>query len=376
MLRAVLSGRLPLQKLTSSDVYRVMDLCLACKGCKGECPTNVDMAKLKYEFLYQYHKKHRLPLRDRLFGHIETVSRLGCATAPVSNMVLAASPVRWGMEKVLGIDRRRRLPRFASEPFTRWFARHLPAPDAGRRGRVVLFHDTFMTYNYPEVGVAAVRLLEAAGYEVHLVEKRCCGRPFLSKGMLAHARRCAQHNLGALLPWVEQGVPVVGCEPSCILTFRDEYPDLLSDDAVGKLAENSFLFEEFFARDENGAGLAFRKTEHKLLLHGHCHMKALAGLEPTLRLLSRLPGAEVQALDSGCCGMAGAFGFEKEHYELSLKIGRGRLFPAIDEKDTTWRVVAPGVSCRQQIEHATGRRAWHPVEVLAEALVVNGQNQG
>jgi len=327
------------------------------------------MAKLKYEFLYHYHKVHGLPLRDRLFGNIATLNRLGCAFAPVSSWMVNSLPARWLFHLLFGIDCRRKIPAFAQRTFTRWFKHHKNGK-LSRGKKVVLFNDTFMTYNYPDIGISTVALLEAAGFEVVLPEKKCCGRPFLSKGMLKQARDCAKFNVEKLYPLVEEGYQIVGCEPSCILTFRDEYPDLLKDSRAQALAESSFLIEEFILRQQqqNSLELSFNPAEKNFLLHGHCHLKALVGLEPTLNLLKMIPNAEVEVVDSGCCGMAGAFGFEKEHYQISMAMGRRRLFEAVDAKDENWEIVAPGVSCRQQIEHGTGKVTLHPVEVLAEHL--------
>ncbi|MFQ5709339.1 MAG: anaerobic glycerol-3-phosphate dehydrogenase subunit C [bacterium] len=368
-LRAVLSGRLDQREFTGKRLYEVLDLCVACKGCKGECPTNVDMAKLKYEFLYHYHRANGLPLRDRLFANIAGLNQMGSALAPVSNWVLGAAPVRWSLH-LLGIDRRRKLPPFARPSFVRWFERHKNSASKGK-SKVVLFNDTFMTYNYPDIGKAAVAVLEAADCQVILPEKKCCGRPFLSKGLLEQARAHAQFNVEKLFPLVEQGYAIVGCEPSCILTFRDEYPDLLKDSRAKAVAEHSYLIEEFLQqqREQNEIELTLEPAESKFLLHGHCHLKALVGMDPTVEMLQMIPEARVEVVDSGCCGMAGAFGFEKEHYEVSLAMGRDRLFPAIAAKDRDWQVAASGVSCRQQIEHGTGRETLHPVEILARHLI-------
>jgi FAD/FMN-containing dehydrogenase/Fe-S oxidoreductase len=370
-LRAAINGHLPAEALTSPRMYEVFDLCLECKGCKAECPSNVDMAKLKYEFLAQYHAQHGTPLRARLFGHLETVNRLGCACAPLSNWVAQTAPARWIFDRVFGIHRNRQLPPFARETFTRWFARRNGRHGvSGARGPVVLFNDTYMTYNYPELGRAAVKVLEAAGFEVALADKKCCGRPMISKGLLQKAKENAAYNVDRFAPYAEQGIPIVGLEPSCILTFRDEYPDLLDDPRAARLAAGTFLIEEFLLglHEKERLRLPLRAGAKSVMLHGHCHQKALVGSNPSLQLLRLLPGARVDEIDSGCCGMAGSFGYEKEHYEMSLAIGNRRLFPAIRATDPASEIVAAGVSCRQQIAHGTGRRARHLVEVLADAL--------
>ncbi len=366
-LRAVLSGQVPASEFTGRRLYEVMDLCLECKACKAECPSNVDMAKLKYEFLAHYYRANGLPLRNRLFGRIERLSRLGSRLAPLSNWVAGSRLHRWLLERFVGIDRRRPLPTFARETFTDWFVRRA-TPSAGTRGEVVLFHDTFVTYNAPQIGKAAVQLLERAGYAVRLVDKKCCGRPLISKGMLDEAKAHAAWNVDHLLPYAERGVAIVGLEPSCLLTLRDECVDLLRSDAARQVAKQSFLLEEFLDRERRkGLSLPFGADGRKALLHGHCHQKALVGTAPTVAAL-RWAGFDVQEVDSGCCGMAGSFGFETEHYDLSVALGNRRLAPAVKAAGPAVEVVAPGISCRQQIEHLAGRRAKHPAEVLWESL--------
>ncbi|MBI4574613.1 MAG: anaerobic glycerol-3-phosphate dehydrogenase subunit C [candidate division NC10 bacterium] len=369
-LRAAINGHLPADALTSPRMHEVFDLCLECKGCKAECPSNVDLAKLKYEFLAHYYDRHGTPLRARLFGNIERLNRLGCAFAPLSNWVANSGPARRLFERFLGIHRSRRLPPFASQTFDRWFASRNGGRPAPSQGPVVLFNDCYMTYNYPEIGKAAVKVLERAGFEVILPDKKCCGRPMISKGLLREAKANAADNVDHLSGYAARGIPIVGCEPSCILTFRDEYPDLLEDPRVGALAKDTFMIEEFLlGLHERGAlNLPFTNGARSLLLHGHCHQKALIGSGPSLQVLRLLPEARVEEVDSGCCGMAGSFGYEKEHYELSLAIGNRRLFPAVKAKGPEWEIVAAGVSCRQQIPHGTGRTARHLVEVLADAL--------
>ncbi len=367
-LRAVLSGRVPPSDFTSRRLHEVMDLCLECKACKAECPANVDMAKLKYEFLHHYYEANGLPLRNRIFGRIAELSKLGSRFAPISNWIAASRLNRWLMDRFLGIDSRRPLPRFASETFTDWFKARKRAAQAPR-GSVVLFHDTFVTYNTPEIGRAAVELLEAAGYRVELVNKKCCGRPLISKGMLAEAKEHAAWNVAQLNPWVERGAAIVGLEPSCLLTLRDESVELLRSDEAHRVAQSSYLLEEFLLKERaEGLSLAFQAGRRRALLHGHCHQKAMVGAAPTVAVL-QWANFEVTEVDSGCCGMAGSFGFEKEHYDISVTLGQRRLASAVTAQPLDTEIVAPGVSCRQQIEHLAGRRAKHPAEVLREALL-------
>jgi FAD/FMN-containing dehydrogenase/Fe-S oxidoreductase len=369
-LRAVLSGKVLRSDFTGRRLHEVLDLCLECKACKAECPANVDMAKIKYEFLAHYYRANGLPLRNRLFGRIHAVARLGSALAPLSNWIARSAPHRWLLERVAGIDRRRPLPVFARTSFTTWFRRHRPE-GAGTRGAVVLFHDTFNTYQTPEVAIAATRLLEACGYRVSLADRVCCGRPMISKGMLADAGVLAAHNVDRLVGAARAGVPIVGLEPSCLLTLRDEYPELLRSEAATTVARQSFLLEEFL-RGELAAGhplfaRARAAGARGVLLHGHCHQKALVGTAPTVAVL-RAAGYQVTEVDAGCCGMAGSFGFEAEHYDLSVKIAERRLAPAVRAAGPDVAVCAPGISCRQQVEHTTGRVPKHPAELLWEAL--------
>ncbi|HEV8616498.1 MAG TPA: FAD-linked oxidase C-terminal domain-containing protein [Methylomirabilota bacterium] len=366
-LRAVLSGRLPAAEFTGKRLYQVMDLCLECKGCKAECPANVDMAKMKYEFLYHYYKANGLPLRNRLFGRIAEFNRTGARFPALANWFSGLAINRWLMEKVAGIDRRRPLPKLAAQTFSEWFRRRA-RQGTGARGEVVLFHDTFVDYNTPGIGQAAVRLLETAGYRVVLVDRKCCGRPMISKGMLDEAREVAAWNVARLLPYAERGIAIVGLEPSCLLTLRDEYVDLLRTDAARTVAAQSALLEQFLLRErERGLSLSFAGGGRRVLLHGHCHQKAMVGTAPTVAVLA-WAGYEVSEVDSGCCGMAGSFGFEREHYDLSVALGNRRLAPAVTAAGTDTEIAAPGVSCRQQIEHLAGRSAKHPAELLWEAL--------
>jgi len=295
LLRAAIGGLLPPDALDGPDLYSALELCLACKACRAECPSQVDMAALKAEFLARHHDVHGLPLRARLIGNIALLNRLGCATAPLSNWVAQLPISRRLLEIVVGFDRRRPLPPFARTTFTDWFRRR-PARADAPRGKVVLFHDTYMMYNYPSVGVAATRVLEAAGFEVILPDKKCCGRPMISQGMLDEARQLAEYNIARLAPLVERGLAVVGCEPSCVAALKEEYPVLVPGEAAQRVAENTFLLEDFLVHQQQASGevLRFRPVPGEALFHGHCHQKALSGTSATERLLRQVPGLRMQ----------------------------------------------------------------------------------
>ena len=370
-LRMVFTGALPPEQLTGAAMKAALDLCVECKGCTGECPTGVNMTRLKSEWLAHYYADHGTPLRSRLFGHVRQIAEIGSALAPFSNIMLALPGAGLVAEKLLGISHTRRFPTFAREPFHRWFERQNVFSRATTPyiSTVVLFPDTFCDYHDPHIGRAAVRVLEAAGYQVILPEQRvCCGRPMISKGLLPEVKQLAQRQLDALMPYVEAGLPIIGLEPSCILSFRDEYKDLLDDVRTQKLAASSFLIDEFLAREQRRLPFAESATPHPILLHGHCHQKAVIGTSAALQLLGRIPGAQVHEVDSGCCGMAGSFGYEAEHIEISQRMAERTLLPAIRALPAHAEIVAMGTSCRQQISDLSGRHAQHLVEVLAAHL--------
>ena len=375
LLRQVLNGALPLQEATGDRIAEALDLCVECKACKSECPSGVDMAKLKYEVMTQRHREHGLPLRDRLFGRIGVLNRAARHLGPLRPLVnLGGSfgPFRRLLERRLGIDRRRPLPRLARQPFSSWFATHAQ-PEPAPRGEVVYYVDSFTEANHPEVGRAAVRVLNALGYSVTVIPRLgCCGRPLISKGQLETAQRWARANVDALTPYARRGVPIVGTEPSCILTLRDEYPELLTGPEVTWVAEHALLVDELIARtigDDPALAERFRRIAPDALLHGHCHQKATAGMESTLAALGLVPGLQTTLIDSACCGMAGSFGFETEHYEVSRAMAERSLVPAVKAAPSGTEVLVTGVSCRQQIAHFAGGRPRHAIELLADALV-------
>ncbi len=354
----------PAAAMGDERLHEILDLCLECKACKSECPLSVDMASLKAEFLSHYQDVHGVPLRSRMFGSIRALNRLGSATAPLSNL----APRRL-LERVAGIDRRRPLPRFARDTLLRWDRRR--SRSTGRE--LVWLADSFTTFTEPAIGRAAIELLEAAGWSVRVESGGCCGRSSISKGLLDRARGMAEDMTERLAPYAERGVPIVGCEPSCLLTLREEHLQLQpGNERARVVASQAKLVEELLVEAIDDGSLKLdpgsRVAGSRIVFHGHCHQKALAGTKATVELLKRIPGAEVVELDAGCCGMAGSFGFEAEHYELSMQIGELRLFPALRGEDAGTLVAATGVSCRQQIGHGVGREARHPVQIVREAL--------
>ena len=371
-LRAALDGRLK-DGLHGDGLHEVMDLCLECKACKAECPSSVDMAKLKYEYLAQRHEHEGVPLRSRVFASIAVLNRWMAPFSRLVNPVLRSRPNRWLMERLFGIDRRRRMPALAHQRFSSWFARRT-TPETSTRGTVVFYYDTFTEFNEPDVGRAAVHLLESAGYRVVLPEQLgCCGRPMISKGLLKQVKPQVADNVKALALYVERGWPVVGVEPSCLLAFRDDYLDLAPDREMAQaVADNVYLLDEFLARcdreQEGGLGYEFDETPRQVLLHGHCHQKALANTADTRHLLDLPPAFQVEELTSGCCGMAGSFGYEHEHYDVSMEVGRQRVFEPILDADPETQIAIVGTSCRHQIADATGKDARHWAQILADAV--------
>ncbi|RUA17400.1 MAG: FAD-binding oxidoreductase [Clostridia bacterium] len=371
LLRAALSGDLP-GGLENPDLYEALDLCLGCKACKSECPSSVDMTKLKTEAYAQKYQQTRPPLHAWVFGHIHELSWLGANFAPLSNWLLRLAPVRWMMQKALHLHPNRGFPAFQRQTFTARFRKHQAATPAAASGpRVVLLADTFTQYNDPDVGMAAVRVLESAGLEVVVTAPMSSGRPALSQGLVPYAQKAAARVIDALLPYAEAGVPVIGLEPSSALTIRDDYPDLLPGEPARAVAANIYLFDEYLTRllEDNPRALPLQRENTHFLVHGHCHQKSLVGEEPLFKVLNAIPGTSVSSTDAGCCGMAGAFGYDAEHYDVSVAIANDRMIPSIKAHPNSV-VVANGTSCRHQIVELTGRESVHLAVALAEALGV------
>ena len=329
------------------------------------------MAKIKYELLAHYRKANGLPLRNRLFGEIGSLAVFGSAFAPISNWATNNPLSKFIAEKLIGVDHRRDMPTFVHNTFEKWHRKRNTPKTSDKK--VVLFHDTFMNYSEPNIGKAAVHVLEAAGYEIILPKKQCCGRPLISEGMLEKAIENANYNIDQLNAYVEEGIPIVGCEPSCTSTLTDDYVELINTPKAKRVAENTYSLEEFLINgiDNNKLSLTFDSEPREILLHGHCHQRALVGIQPVQQMLELPNTHNVTVIDSSCCGMAGSFGYEKSHYELSMRIGELRLFPSIREQQGEFTLTASGFSCRHQLEHGTGIIPKHPIEVLSEAISSN-----
>ena len=376
-LRLALSGQLGADAFTSDALYETMKLCVGCKGCKRECPTGVDMAKMKVEFLYHYNKRHGLRLFERLVAYLPRYAPWASRLGPLLSLRDRIPGLAALSEALLGFSRKRKLPAWRIDPFR---ADEVTAED-GDGPEVVLWADTFSTYFEPENARAALKVLGAAGYRVHLPKPAegtrplCCGRTFLAAGLIDEAKAEARRMLAALLPYARRGVPVIGLEPSCLFTLRDEFKAMLPGEDTDTLANQALLFEEFLAREQAAGGLKLDLgpvSSTRALLHGHCHQKAFAVMDAVETTLRLVPGLDVETIQSGCCGMAGAFGFDAQNYDVSMTMGELDLLPAVRGADEGTLIVAGGTSCRQQIRDGTGRNAVHPARVLANALSETG----
>lgn len=371
MLREVLtSSDRPFE---SRELYDILSLCLSCKGCKSECPSNVDMAKMKAEFLQHYYDKNGIPLRTRLIAYITYIYKVGSIAPTITNFFMGNKSIAKPIQRALGFSDRRTLPLLHRTTLGKWFkANWQKAVES--KGRVYLFGDEFTRYNDVEVGIKAILLLQQLGYEVIIPRHGESGRTYISKGLIRTAKRIANRNIEQLSPLISDEAPLIGIEPSAILSFRDEYPDLATPENLGKareLARNTLLIDEFLMREMQRGSITkdqFTRDEVKVIFHGHCQQKSIATTAATKYVLGFPEGHTVTEIRSGCCGMAGSFGYEKEHYDLSMAIGELMLFPTVRQADSQTVVAAPGTSCRHHIKDGTGRTAVHPVEVLYDAL--------
>lgn len=371
-LKAFISSNKNFDDYTAQRTFEVLDLCLECKSCKSECPSNVDMTKLKYEFLQAYYKENKIPLRNYLLGKLPTLNKVGSIFAPLSNWIIQSSLLKFFMDKFLGITKNRSLPPFSNQTFTQWFKFNEQfINDPKNQKSVIIFPDTFTNFNYPHLGKATVRIMQKLNYNVIVPPVKCCGRPMLSSGFINSAKQNAKYNIDILYPLVQQGIKIVGIEPSCLLSFRDDYISLLGKrPEVEAIAKSTFLIEEFleYSSKYDKTKLNFKTTDLDILFHGHCHQKAIVGTETAMNTLESIPGCNSSNLETGCCGMAGSFGYHKEHYELSMQIGQKSLFSTLKDQRKDSIIVTEGVSCRQQIQHAMNVNAKHLVEIIADSL--------
>jgi len=382
ILREFLTHSVKENPFDHQGIYEVMDLCLSCKACKSECPSNVDITKLKAEFLQHWYDANGIPLRSRLIAYITTVNRLGSIAPALFNFFQKNKIISGITKKVLGFAPERNIPLLYSTTLRAWAARNLSsgmyiplaATDTKPLKTVYLFADEFSNFNDVEIGIKAIKLLNSIGYRVIIPDHEESGRTFLSKGLIRKAKALANENIRKLQDLITSETPLIGIEPSAILAFRDEYPELADAPlrpAAMKLAENALMFDEFIVRELKTKDLRplFTNDMKVIKLHGHCHQKALASVEPTKKMLSIPVNYRIEEIKSGCCGMAGSFGYEKEHYDVSMKVGELVLFPELRKTTPDMIIAAPGTSCRHQIEDGTGRKALHPIEILYDALL-------
>ncbi|UCH53789.1 MAG: 4Fe-4S dicluster domain-containing protein, partial [Pseudomonadota bacterium] len=391
-LRLALSGQLGPDAFTSTEMHETFDLCVSCKACRRECPTGVDMAKMKIEFLFHYRRQHGLPLRERLVAYLPRYAPWAARLSFLANLRDRIPGLARMSQWLTGFSAERRLPRWRRDAFgalphdapTASFGREAAdrpslacGPRLGPIGEVVLLVDTFNRWFEPENARAALAVLEAAGYRVHLARALdsqrplCCGRTFLTAGLVDEARIEARRVIAALAPYVARGVPIVGLEPSCLLTLRDEFPSMLPGAETMELAAHALLFEEFLVQEHDAGRLQLDLKplpQSQALLHGHCHQKAFGAMPAVQKALRFVPGLEVHAIEGGCCGMAGAFGFDARHQAISKKMSEQGPLPAVRAAGPDVLIVADGTSCRQQIHDFADRHAQHVARILCAAL--------
>lgn len=377
ILREYLTHSDKTNRFDHEEIYQVLDLCLNCKGCTSECPSNVDIPSMKAEFLHHYYKANGVPLRSQLFGNIASLNKIGALVPGLSNFMLGNPVLGGAFKKMIGVAPQREIPSFYKITLRDWFLKEKGKlhEQAAPNGGVYFFADEFTNYNDVEIGIKAIQLLTRLGYRVQMVDHAESGRAALSKGLLDVAQKAADTNVAVFSELLSADTPLVGIEPSGILTFRDEYPRLVAfyrrDDAH-RIAPFCLQIEEFLAAEIKKGKISpelFTKATKTIKLHGHCHQKALSSVEHSAWILGLPSNYHVEIIPSGCCGMAGSFGYEAEHYDVSMKVGELVLFPAVRGAAQETIIAAPGTSCRHQIKDGTGRKAVHPIEVLYEALL-------
>lgn len=374
ILRELLIHPHQTEKFSQIEILDILDTCISCKACKSECPSNVDMARFRAEYLQHYYDVSHVPLRSWLVANLTSIQKIGMFLPGVYNTIISNSLTSVVLKKILKFAPPRSIPKLYKTTLRNWLKQH--GDNLSRKkGKVYLFADEFTNYMDVAIGIKFIKLLRALDYEVVIPEHVESGRTELSKGLLRKAKLIAERNIGLLKSIISEETPLVGIEPSCILSFRDEYPDLVVDELkeeAHNLSVNCLLFDEFIVREIHKGNIKkeqFTQTPLYIKLHGHCHQKSLASVEPSKEMLSLPENYKVDIMPTGCCGMAGAFGYEKEHYELSMRIGEQILFPIIRQAKEDICIAAPGTSCRQQIKDGTGREAYHPIEILYDALI-------
>ncbi|MEO6719746.1 MAG: FAD-linked oxidase C-terminal domain-containing protein [Ferruginibacter sp.] len=373
ILREFLTNSDKMNRFDHEEIKDVMDLCLSCKGCKSECPSNVDMAKLKAEFLQHYYDANGVPFRAKLIANFNSSTRLAALLPGMYNFMVTNSFISNTIKRVAGFAPKRSMPTLYKTSLKSWFEKRKKSPATDKK--VYLFCDEFTNYNDTEIGIKAILLLEKLGYEVMIPKHEESGRAWLSKGLVRDAKKIINKNISLLAKLVTAEIPLIGIEPSAILTFRDEYIDLADDEnftAAKELAKHVYLVDEFIVKEIERGNIdktSFTKEKRSIKLHGHCQQKALSSVSLSVKMMSLPENYSVETIPSGCCGMAGSFGFEKEHYDISMKIGELVLLPTVRKQPDDVIIAAPGTSCRHQIKDGTGKKSLHTIEVLYEALI-------
>jgi FAD/FMN-containing dehydrogenase/Fe-S oxidoreductase len=374
ILREMISRSDKANPFAHDEIKEVMDLCLSCKGCKSECPSNVDMGKLKQEWQYQYYKEKGVPFRTRLIGNFALGMKLASLVPWGYNLVFNNKILGSAAKSIIGFAPNRSMPHISKTTWKKWFTKQFKPTVKNPVKAVYLFIDELLNYNEAEIGITTVKLLDRLGYEIRFLNHFESGRSFLSKGLLEEARTLAKKNVALFKGHITHETPLIGVEPSAILTFRDEYPDLLrgeEKEAALKISHHTLMIEEFLSKELDAGRIdvnAFKAQGSLIKLHGHCQQKALSTLTHVKKILTQMGNNQVHLIPSGCCGMAGSFGYEKEHYNISMQIGELVLFPTVRKQPEDVLIAAPGTSCRHQIKDGTGRKALHPVEILWNSL--------
>ncbi|MEG1555240.1 MAG: 4Fe-4S dicluster domain-containing protein, partial [Bacteroidales bacterium] len=374
ILREFLTHSTQKNPFDHKEIKNALDTCLACKACKSECPSNVDMTKLRAEFLYHYYQQHPLPFRNWLIGHYPLFNQWATPFSALYNFIITNKTIAPLFKKMMGFAPQRSLPTIHSFTLKKWAQKNIVTIEDPVK-TIYFFNDEFTNTNDVQIGIAAIQLLQKLHYQVRIINNKFSGRTYLSKGLLKKAKKLAQYNVSLYSLWITEDTPLIGLEPSAILSFRDEYPELVNAEfreKAKKLSKNAWMIDEFLADEFSKGHISkelFTKEKKEILFHSHCYQKALSDPAKSIDMMQIPENYHVTEIKSGCCGMAGAFGYEKEHYELSMQVGNLALFPSINNKNEETIVTATGTSCRHQIKDGTGEKTMHPIEVLFEAML-------